>query len=88
MMIMRAPQRGQVQGGSLDQLDLPITESAVEAEARPSPPSIGGPETSLEAVALITKPHAWGYHFGTLEEARARFEEMTGGIPVPWRAEL
>jgi len=39
-------------------------------------------------VALITKRHAWGYHFGTLEKARARFEEMTGGIPVPWRAEL
>jgi len=74
--------------GSLDQLDLPITEPAVEVEARPSPPSTGGPEALLEAVALITKQHAWGYHFGTLEEARARFEEMTGGLPVPWRADL
>ena len=69
-------------------MDLPITEAAEAAEARPSLPSAGGPEALLEAVALISKPHAWGYHFGTLEKARTRFEEMTGGIPVPWRAEL
>jgi hypothetical protein len=38
----------------------------------------------LEKLAVVQKPDQPGYQLGTLEEARARFAEITGDLPMPW----
>jgi hypothetical protein len=37
----------------------------------------------LEKLAVVQKANQPGYHVGTLEEARARFADITK-LPMPW----
>jgi hypothetical protein len=39
----------------------------------------------LERVAVVRKRDQHGYRLGDLEEARAKFQEATGDLPMPWR---
>jgi hypothetical protein len=39
----------------------------------------------LERVAVVRKRDQQGYRLGDLEEARAKFQELTGDLPMPWR---
>jgi hypothetical protein len=39
----------------------------------------------LERIAVIRKRDQYGYHLGDLEEARSKFQEAIGDLPMPWR---
>jgi hypothetical protein len=38
----------------------------------------------LEKLAVVSKSHQAGYRLGSLEEARARFMEVVGDLPMAW----
>jgi hypothetical protein len=40
---------------------------------------------ALERVAVVRERDQWGYRLGDLEEARAKFQEIVGDLPMPWQ---
>jgi hypothetical protein len=40
---------------------------------------------ALERLAVVRKRDQHGYRLGDLEDARARFQEAVGDLPMPWR---
>jgi hypothetical protein len=40
---------------------------------------------ALERIAVVRKPDQHGFRFGNVQEARAKFQEAVGDLPMPWR---
>jgi hypothetical protein len=40
---------------------------------------------ALERIAVVRKPDQHGFRLGDLQEARAKFQEAVGDLPMPWR---